>query len=691
MSKSRKKKKRKLNIFSLIIGGIFIILTGILIYNLIILSNIETLLRIIIIVVLLFVLGILVVFQKKKKILCRIVMIILSLIYIFLNYSFYRVYSSLDNITKNVDTKGICLVAGNIEKDSLDDITNESIAVVNKNMDEDFYEMVTDIIDKENLENDLVEYEDYIAIINALLNKEIEYAFLPENYEVIYNANNGEENVNLNFSILYTEQKEIENKDVLVSNKTLDEPFTILLMGTDALLDSYNADTLMVLTVNPKTLKVTMLSIPRDTYATIACTGGKHKINASGWYGDSCVVKTVSKYLDIEIDYYAKINFLGIVELVDYLTGVEEDDPYAFCEQNSRREWGNSTVYVESGFQTLNGEQALALSRNRHYWTERCPKKYTIDGNRSDLTRGVNQQLVIKAILSKLMTIRDINTFYGILDVVGDNMTTNMSRDTILSLYNVGKSVVKRLNAKDADDVINIERLTLKNYFATIYLSGLELSTIVNYNESVEYVSKQMKKNLGLIKQETIKDFSFDINEEYDPNSVKYSKLTTNLRLLDNMVGKTLGEAYSYCNKNGITCTSSSNNNSSIVVSQSIPAKTDLATMRSKTMVLGVENTYIDNSSNKNDNDIDTIPDNKENNNTDNKVNNNTDNKGDDNKVPDNSMDDNSDDDNENLEDNTSDTSDNSNVPGENTGNNKDEENIDEEDKKEEGDLNGEE
>ena len=209
MSKSRKKKKRKLNIFSLIIGGIFIILTGILIYNLIILSNIETLLRIIIIVVLLFVLGILVVFQKKKKILCRIVMIILSLIYIFLNYSFYRVYSSLDNITKNVDTKGICLVAGNIEKDSLDDITNESIAVVNKNMDEDFYEMVTDIIDKENLENDLVEYEDYIAIINALLNKEIEYAFLPENYEVIYNANNGEENVNLNFGILYTEQKEI--------------------------------------------------------------------------------------------------------------------------------------------------------------------------------------------------------------------------------------------------------------------------------------------------------------------------------------------------------------------------------------------------------------------------------------------------------------------------------------------------
>lgn len=685
MSRSRKKKV-KLNIVSLIIGVIFIILTGLLIYNLVKLANIETLLRIIVIIVLCLILGVLIVFQKKKKILCRTVMIILSLIYIFLNYTFYRIYSSLDGITKNIDTKGICLVAGNTEIDSLDDMDERDIAIVGEAMDEDFYEMATNIIDNENLGNKLVEYEDYIAIINALLNNEIEYAFLPENYEVIYNSNKGEESGDLNFSILYSEQREIENTDTLASTKTLDEPFTILLMGTDVLLDSYNADTLMVLTVNPKTMKVTMLSIPRDTYATIACTGGKHKINASGWYGDSCVVKTVSKYLDINIDYYAKINFLGIVDLVDTLGGVEVDVPYAFCEQNSRREWGNSTVYVDAGFQTLNGEQALALSRNRHYWTDICPKKYTTDGNRSDLTRGTNQQLVIKAILNNLMTIRDINTFYGILDTVGDNMTTNMSRDTILSLYNVGKGVVKRLNAKDADDVINIERLTLKNYFATIYLSGLELSTIVNYNESVDYVSKQMKKNLGLIKEEAIKEFSFDINEEYDPNSVKYSKLTSNLKLLDNMVGKTLGEALSYCNKNGITCTSSSNNNSSIVVSQSIPAKTDMSTMRSKTVVLEVENTYIDDTNNKDDNDKEIIPDNKLDNSTDNKEEDN-------NKVPNTDKDENNPDDGANdsnegdLDDNTSSNPDNSNDSLNNS--NKDEEK--EEENKEEGDVSGEE
>ena len=621
MKKVKNKRHKKLNIINLVLVIIFTILTGLLIINLVKLANIETLLRGIVIVVLCLVLVGLVILQKKKKVLCRIIIIILSLLYIFLNYTFYRIYNSLDSITKNVDTKGICLVANSPDIDDIKDIDSTDIAIVGKNMDEIFYEMAMDIIDNENLKNKLVEYEDYFQIINALLKDEIKYAFLPENYNDIYSANHGEEeNPKLDFSVLYTEQKLIESKEEEVSVKKLDEPFSILLMGIDVMLDSYNADTLMVLTVNPKTLKVTMLSIPRDTYTTIACTGGKHKINASGWYGDNCVVRTVEKYLNIDIDYYAKMNFLGVVDLVNLLGGVEVNVPYAFCEQNSQRKWGKDTVYVDSGLQTLNGEQALALSRNRHYWQGVCDAKYTTDGERSDITRGQNQQLVIKSILSKLMTVRDINTFYSILDTVGKNMTTNMNKDTILSLYNVGKSVVKRLNAQDADELINIERLNFKSYSTRIHLSGLDLSMIVNYDESVNYVSKQMKKNLGLIKNEVITEFSFDINEEYNPNNVKFNKLTSNLSLFQSLVGKTLGDALSYCNKNNIKCESESSDNSAIVISQSIAAKTDMATMRNKTVVLGVENSSNIKDSDNNSNITQTPPDNTTEN--DNEINN---------------------------------------------------------------------
>lgn len=621
--KSNKKNNKYINIIDILIFIAFFILTLLLIINLIKLSNIETLLRIIVSIILSIILIITFIFKNKKKILFRILMIILSLIYIFINYAFYRVYSSLDNITSNVETKGICLVTNSSDIESIDNIRKDDIAVVAKDLDEDFYNLAKEVLEEKDKSNKLIDYEGYFEIINALLNKEIEYAFLPENYNEIYRAGSSEEELQeLDFKVLYTKQKVIENKKEDVPVKMLDEPFTMLLMGTDVILDSYNADTLMVLSVNPKTLKVTMLSIPRDTYATIACTGGKHKINASGWYGDSCVVKTVSKYLGVDIDYYAKINFLGIVDLVDTLGGVEVDVPYSLCEQNSRREFGSSMVFVDEGLQTLNGEQALALSRNRHYWKGMCPAKYTSDGNRSDLTRGQNQQLVIKAIVSKLLSVRDLNQFYDILDTVGDNMSTNMSKETILSFYNVGKSIVKKFNTSNTDELVNIEKLTFKSYFANIYLSGMQLSTIVNYNESIKHVSNQMKKNLGLEKVEVIKDVSFDINDEYDPDAVKFNKLTTSVELLPNFAGKTLKEATNYCSNKNLKCESNSNSLNSIIVSQSISENSDISTIRGKTITFGVEVKTIEetnkpsldnktpaNSTNKNDEDENTKED----------------------------------------------------------------------------------
>ena len=607
------KKKKKLNILSIILISIFTILTFILVYNLIRLSNIENILRIIVIIVLILIWGLLSIFQRKKKILCRIFIVILSIIYAFLNFTFYKIYNSLDNITKVVETKGIALVSGVSDIKKISDIKKGDIAITIKDIDEDFYIMAEEIIYEKKIKNKLVEYENHFEIINALINKEIDYAFLPSNYQDMYNANYSEEEEkkDLGFNVLYSMKKVIESKENDASNKKLDEPISMLLMGSDVLESSYNADTLMVLTINPKTMKVTMLSIPRDTYTTIACTGGKHKINASGWSGDSCVVKTVEKYLGIDIDYYAKINFLGIVELVNNLGGVEVDVPYSFCEQNSKRQWGKNTVYVEKGLQTLNGEQALALSRNRHHWKGRCAAKYTSEGNRSDLTRGQNQQLVIKAIMAKLLDVRDINKFYSILDTVGKNMTTNMSRETILSFYNVGKDIVKKFNSGKTEDLFNIERLSLKSTFASVHISGLDLSMIVNYKESVDYVSKQMKKNLGLIKTEAIKDFSFDVNEEYDPDYVKYNKLTYSLSLLPNFVGKSLGDALSYCSKNGIKCNSSSSDTSLIVTTQSIAPKTDITTMRSRTVVFGVESKVVEIPKQEEDN---TITDKEENN-----------------------------------------------------------------------------
>ena len=80
--------------------------------------------------------------------------------------------------------------------------------------------------------------------------------------------------------------------------------------------------------------------------------------------------------------------------------------PVSFCEQDSNRQWGKKKICLKEGLQTLNGEQALALTRHR---------KTFIDG---DLRRAQHQQLVMKGIINELKDIDSLNTVYKILDAI---------------------------------------------------------------------------------------------------------------------------------------------------------------------------------------------------------------------------------------------------------------------------------
>ena len=152
-------------------------------------------------------------------------------------------------------------------------------------------------------------------------------------------------------------------------------------------------DSLMLITFNPKTLNTTIMSIPRDTYVPITCyRNSKSKITHAASGGDSCMINTIENFFDINIDYYAKINFRGLMKLVDALGGIDVEVPYSFCETTMWRS-EEYMVYVDEGMQHLNGEQALALSRNRKTY-KRCGAKYS-KGPRNDFVRGQNQQLVI--------------------------------------------------------------------------------------------------------------------------------------------------------------------------------------------------------------------------------------------------------------------------------------------------------
>lgn len=548
-------------------------------YALILLESIETPLRIGIIIFFI-ILSIIIInsimkntFKQKKVkiIITSIISIIFSAAIIIIGYNVNKIYSAIANISSTSQTYSSSLVTLiDSEMNSIDDIKGEKIGILNDTESIDGYQIPQEIIKENNLDNEIIEYSNYLDLINALIDEDINVIFLPTNYSILFANIQGLENLKDKTKIIYTKDKNVKTQKTL-NSKNLDEPFTILLMGVDSENEeikgsSFNGDSLVLITFNPKTLNATMLSIPRDTYTSITCFAGqrKNKITHAAWYGETCMMSTIEKMFDIDIDYYVKINFKGVTKIVDALGGVDVDVPYSLCESNSNREiGGDSTIYIREGLQTLNGEQALALARNRHPWTEYCSSEWTnYDSN--DFVRGQNQQLVIQGMLNKLKNINSVDSFYEMLNSISSNMETNMSTENILSFYNIAKDILTK-NTNDTTDLsslIGFERLYLSGYDQTIVDydgingggSGLALYNFVPYQGSISDISNAMKVNLGLQEQQPIKKYDFDINEEYEEYVIgKGNYSDYGISLLPSFVGSDISEAQYYCNTRGIT------------------------------------------------------------------------------------------------------------------------------------------
>lgn len=528
------------------------------------LTGVETLLRIVVIV--LFVLyllfysfwNLLNLLQRKYKglIITTLISILLTVIFFVGSYYINYIYKNLDGMQENekiiYTTYLITLKDSSFNEES-------KIGIINKTIDNDNHELSTKLYKNKKLDNDTTEYNDYIKMIGDLYNGNIEAIFVPGNYVTLFKNENGFENIASDTKVIYEYSEKMQNEDLnLVSNKDFNEPLTFLFLGVDSEGDglnanaAFNGDTLMLMSFNPKTLDAILLSIPRDTYVPIACNNKNYaKINSSAAYGTSCVISTINNLLGINIDYYVKINFKGVVDLVEAVGGVEVNveapsymaDKYGgkVCEQNSDRKFGDKLVCMNPGMQTLNGEQALAYARCRHMYIG------------SDLDRVKHQQQVVEALANKAMHFSSIKEFQNILNAVSKNVATNMDTDTILSGYNVAKNVLgNKLSGKDS---INIEKATLETYSLNVYVpsQGRNTSAQGYYKDSLLDIQKSFNVILGKEKKELIKTFNFSVNETYEKSAPGKGKRTgASGELLPSFVGKTVSEVESFGSSHNI-------------------------------------------------------------------------------------------------------------------------------------------
>lgn len=512
--------------------------------------------------------------RNKTIIFTTMITIILGIVFNFGSYYINKIYNKLENLTSKATTVYTTyLIAMNdteINKDS-------TLGMIKNEKDVEGHILAKELVKEKKLKNDIKYYDDYYALLSDLYSGKIEGVFVSSNYVILFASEDAYKEIANETKIVYEYSKEMENQDnVASSNKKLTEPFSILVMGVDSQKDglnanaAFNGDTLMIITFNPNTLNATMFSIPRDTYVPIACNNNAYnKINSSAAYGTNCVIDTIENLIDIEIDYYAKINFRGFIDLVDALEGIDvdvEQPNYSYyvkqhgegklCESNSLRDTTN-LVCMNTGWQHLNGEQALAYARNRHGFIE------------SDIARNRHQQQIVEAIAKKTATFKTFESFESVLDAISKNIATNMSTDQILSFYEVLKNMLS--NSLNGEEFITIHKTYLELYSLPVYLQNAYMysSALGYYPDSLEAIKKLMKVNLGLEKKETIKTFEYTYKEDYEID-VTGKNITTGskLQLVPDFTGSSEEYVRSWATKNNITVEVIGNG--STVIEQSI-------------------------------------------------------------------------------------------------------------------------
>lgn len=241
---------------------------------------------------------------------------------------------------------------------------------------------------------------------------------------------------------IYTISVASKSNDFAKRIDVTEDPFNIYISGVDTrgeIEDVSRSDVNMIVTVNPETRNILITSMPRDSYVELASVGMMDKLTHTGIYGIEETIATVENWLDVEINYYYRVNFKMLVKLVDAIDGITVDIPKGF-----------ESTYWDYTFKTgenqLDGKAALAFVRERKTFED------------EDEERIKNQQRVLKAILKKATNSEVILTNYtDLLNAVEDCMQTNMSNKDITSIVKMQLKDMKtgwtiKTIAVDGDD-----------------------------------------------------------------------------------------------------------------------------------------------------------------------------------------------------------------------------------------------
>jgi len=315
-------------------------------------------------------------------------------------------------------------------------------------------------------------YEDVFLVKKDFLNASFEGLLIENSILAILNENDTD--FSKKYRVIYEFAVDVPIDDISKEVDITKDSFNIFITGIDTygpISSVARSDVNMILTINPRTHKVHITSIPRDYYIKLATKGEYDKFTHSGIYGTTESVKSLEEFLDIKINYYVKLNFTSMIKVIDALNGINVYSKYSFTSRDGY-------IYQE-GYNYLNGEEALSFVRERKAFPN------------GDRVRILNQSAMAKAIIDKVTSPSIIKNYNELLKSLSDAIVTNMSKDTLTKFIKKEASEMNKWETTNYSlDGSDSYQYTYSYKGSKLYVMVPNMDTVINAKNKINEVLK---------------------------------------------------------------------------------------------------------------------------------------------------------------------------------------------------------
>ena len=294
----------------------------------------------------------------------------------------------------------------------------ESVAAPIDNDQENVQKLIDDVQKNQQQTLTVTSIESYLEAYKQLQSGEVKAIVLNEAFENIIESEYPNHADTIKKIYTMGVKKKVKGPKASKGNG-----MTIYVSGIDTYgpINSVSrSDVNILMTVNTDTKEVLLTTTPRDSYVPIADGGNNQydKLTHAGIYGVDASIHTLENLYGIDINYYARLNFTSFLKLIDLLGGI---DVYNDQEFNAHT---NDGKHYPVGNLHLNSKDALGFVRERYALA---------DGDRD---RGRNQQKVITAIIQKLTSTEVLTNYSAVIQGLQESVQTNMPVEVMIDLVN---------------------------------------------------------------------------------------------------------------------------------------------------------------------------------------------------------------------------------------------------------------